>query len=63
MDDQHLKDQIAGQKIRDILAAVNASRPAMEVRASLIYVPADDNDYWREVAQRVRLEGACGDGH
>ena len=55
MDDQHLKDEIAGQKLRDILVAVNQSRPAIQFRDGVLYVPMDDREFWRQVAQRQRL--------
>lgn len=60
MNDHGLMDQIKGLQIAEILKETNNQRPPMELNAGIIYVPNEGHpDFWREVAQRIRLSNGA----
>ena len=55
MDDQTFMDRKQGEKIREALLKTNGDRPPLTPGSQMIYVP-DDPEFFRAVAQRLRLE-------
>ena len=54
MDDQTLKDRAKGNLIKQSIIDANRERPPVNMREGIIYCP-ESHDFWREVAQRIRL--------
>lgn len=57
MDDQSIIDTRQGARLKRAIMETNQDRPPVNLRAGILYAP-DDPEFWRQVAQRLRLDAS-----
>ncbi len=55
MDDQTFLDTREGERIMEAILKTNETRPPVNLQEGIVYAPVSP-DFWRQVAQRLRLD-------